>query len=291
MKKRGVTYFIDKLISIIAWVAVIIVFVVVIRVFFFSSFKIPSNSMYPTLIDGDNVIINKAVVGAKLYNLFAAWRGEEVKIYKLPNMCKIKRNDILVFYFPYPYKNNIISLDPDNYYIKRCVAISGDTLEIINGYYCVRGTNEKLGNKTMQNEFSAVNDSLFNDSTNIYPNNIEVNWSKKNFGPLYIPRKGDTIEMNRQNIMLYKNLIEWEQDGIIDIINSQMFIDNRLVETYIFKKNYYFMAGDNVFDSYDSRNWGLLPEDLVVGKAWFIWKSVNKEDNRIHWGRVFKKVQ
>ena len=102
-----------------------------------------------------------------------------------------------------------------------------------------------------------------------YPGNI------RDFGPLYLPKTGDKVEMNRENYLLYRKLIAWEQKAEINYNDSTVFLNGEPIREYRFLKNYYFMAGDKGENSQDSRYWGLLPEEYIVGKAAFIWKSVD----------------
>ena len=103
----------------------------------------------------------------------------------------------------------------------------------------------------------------------------------KNFGPLYLPRKGDVIDMNRENISIYRKLIEWE---------TGQKLDPRIV-SYTFQKNYYFVAGDRIEDSQDSRYWGLMPEEFIVGKATFIWRSMNPQTRGVRWDRICSRIE
>ena len=96
--------------------------------------------------------------------------------------------------------------------------------------------------------------------------------------------------MNRTNFILYKKLIEWEQQGTIEYKDSTSFLNGRPIDGYRFLKNYYFMAGDNGMNSQDSRYWGMLPEEYIVGKAWIIWKSVDPYTETFRWKRFMKII-
>jgi signal peptidase I len=118
-----------------------------------------------------------------------------------------------------------------------------------------------------------------------------VNWNIVNFGPLYLPVKGDVIEMSPKYVALYRNAIEWEQKKKLFLRGDTILLNDSVIRTYRFKENYYFVAGDKVMNSQDSRYWGLLPEPFIVGKAVRIWKSVDRETDRIRWNRIFKKIE
>lgn len=116
-----------------------------------------------------------------------------------------------------------------------------------------------------------------------------IQWNIKEFGPFYIPGKGDKIELNRTNTILYRKVIEWEQKDTLNITKNGVYLANHKINTYTFRKNYYFMAGDRVEDSQDSRYWGLLPEEYIVGKAWIIWRSTDLE-GKFRWNRFLKTI-
>jgi signal peptidase I len=129
----------------------------------------------------------------------------------------------------------------------------------------------------------------------IFPKGSNYNWNRDNFGPLQIPAKDWSIEMTSDQVMRYGFTIEkYEGHDQVEIRNGELFIDGKKVETYTFKQNYYFMMGDNRHDSLDSRFWGFVPEDHIVGKAWFLWLSLDKYEsmfNKIRWSRFFKGIE
>lgn len=261
----------------------------VVQVFVFASFKIPSDSMEPELTTGDNVLVWKPTIGPRIFNLFASMRNEQTEIYRIPGFKKIKRNDILVFNFPHPNSWDKIEMHILKYYIKRCIGLPGDTLFIQNGYFHVQGVQAPLGNTNSQKQIATTNkfgDGIYNS----FPFDSVIGWNIKNFGPLYIPAKGDSIAMNQRNFQLYKKLIEWEQKESLQYKDSIAFLNGKPISGYRFLKNYYFMAGDNGMNSQDSRYWGLLPEEYIVGKAWIIWKSVDPYTDKFRWGRFLKVI-
>ena len=111
-----------------------------------ASFRIPTDSMQPTLQPGDNILVNKSIMGARIFNIWDAAEEKEVEIHRLPGLGKVKRNDVLVFYYPYPHKNDSLSMHLLKYYVKRCIALPGDTMGIRKGYYYIKGINEPIGN-------------------------------------------------------------------------------------------------------------------------------------------------
>jgi len=264
------------------WGCMVVALFVVMQIFLFSSFKIPSNSMEPGLIAGDYVLVNKLIPGARLFNVFASLRGEQVQIVRLPGLREIRRNDVVVFNYPYPNNPDKIGMHMMKYYIKRCLGIPGDSLSIVNGYYRVNDIPDPIGNVEGQELFSVQSNKMLKDAGLYwsFPKDNLMGWNVKNFGPLYLPRKGDVIHMSRENISIYRKLIEWE---------TGQKLDPRIV-SYTFQKNYYFVAGDRIEDSQDSRYWGLLPEEFIVGKATLIWRSLNPQTREIRWERICRRI-
>lgn len=127
----------------------------------------------------------------------------------------------------------------------------------------------------------------------IFPFDTRYNWNVDNFGPLYIPQKGATIKIDTSNISLYRKVIgEYEQNKLEER-NGQIIINGQVATSYTFKMNYYFMMGDNRHNSADSRFWGFVPEDHVVGKAVFIWMSWDTNGEflgKIRWKRLFNTI-
>jgi signal peptidase I len=263
------------------------------QVFCFTSFRIPSDSMEPALFPGDVIIVNKLAGGARLFDVFAALNREEIDIRRIPGLGTFKRNDVLVFNFPYPAEWDSIGFDVMKYYVKRCIGLPGDTLEIRDGYFHINGVDRELGNKDMQNIISDLPDTVDQRVLlKAYPWDEETGWTIKNFGPLFIPSKGRQVEMNRTNWLLYRRLIHWEQkERPVLKEDHRVYLRDSLITTYRFDRNYYFMAGDKLNNSQDSRYWGVLPEEFIVGRADFIWSSREKKTGEMRWERFMKKIQ
>jgi signal peptidase I len=120
----------------------------------FASFRIPTDSMQPGLVGGDYALVWKPVLGARVFNLFDAVKGEKVRVYRLPGMREVRRNDVPVFHFPYPHRGDSIGMHILKYYIKRCIALPGDTFRIDSGIYRVSGVTDTLGIYHRQAELS-----------------------------------------------------------------------------------------------------------------------------------------
>ncbi|MCB0688897.1 MAG: signal peptidase I, partial [Saprospiraceae bacterium] len=123
-----------------------------------------------------------------------------------------------------------------------------------------------------------------------FTDNSVIKWSTDEFGPLWVPKEGETIQLTPENVAKYGFTIsKYEGHDEVKIKEGKLYIDNNLVETYTFVQNYYFMMGDNRHNSADSRKWGFVPEDHIVGKPLFIWFSTKYGDikNGIRWDRIF----
>jgi signal peptidase I len=125
----------------------------------------------------------------------------------------------------------------------------------------------------------------------VMPHDPRYPWNKDFFGPLYIPKKGETVALNDSTIVLYEKIIRNYEKNDLQIRDGKIYINGAETQTYTFKMNYYFMMGDNRHNSADSRFWGFVPEDHVVGKVWFVWLSLDKfktmSQGKIRWNRMF----
>ena len=283
---------IDRLLDLILWAAGLVALWIVAQVFLFASFRIPSDSMEPTLEAGDFVLVNKLLVGPRLFNLSEAMEGKRVEIHRLPGLHRIARNDVLVFHFPHPETWERIEMHLLKYYVKRCIALPGDTLLIRQGHYHIAGYDGALGNEAAQNRMERMGEADFSPEVYAsFPYDSLLGWDIREFGPLYVPKAGDEIEMDRTHYVLYKKVIEWEKRGTLTYRDSTVYLDGRPLPRYRFEKNYYFMGGDKAENSQDSRYWGLLPEEYIVGKVWKIWKSVDPYTDEFRWERFMKEVK
>jgi signal peptidase I len=123
----------------------------------------------------------------------------------------------------------------------------------------------------------------------IFPQSAAYPWNLDFFGPLYIPKKGQTVTLDQNNIKLYERIIRVYEHNDLKVNGPYIKLNGQNVNSYTFKQNYYFMMGDNRDNSSDSRFWGFVPEDHIVGKAWFIWMSVD-ENRSIRYDRLFRSI-
>ncbi len=233
-------------------------------------------------------------------------------------------------------------IDKRENYVKRCIAIHGDTLTIqkgvvyINGVkaavprnrqYCYLipggGITQKVIRKMRINAQDVYTDPAGNQymflsdgqakelremgkilepqieekysyNPDIFPHDPRYPWNKDNFGPLVIPGKGKTVAINDKNIVLYERIIKNYELNDLKVKNGKIYINGKLATKYTFKMNYYFMMGDNRHNSADSRYWGFVPEDHVVGKPVYVWMSLDQDRDwgggKMRWKRMFKTI-
>ncbi len=352
------------------WVDAIVFAVIaatIIRLFLIEAYTIPTSSMEKSLLIGDFLFVSKVSYGPRTpitpiafpfahhtipgINTKAYSEAVKLPYFRLPGFGSIENNDVVVFNYP---MEGFRPVDKRENYIKRCVAIPGDELQVIEGILHINGTaaempedmqysykvktngpgfNKRILRKLDITEGGRVSNqgdfelrmteeakSGLEDLANvvsvepafaepgayaeyIFPNSdpeLESTQSKKffwnvdNFGPITIPKKGETIQLNADNLPIYERLIGFYENNDLKIEEDRIYINGVETDSYTFQLDYYFMMGDNRHNSADSRFWGFVPEDHIVGKAVFIWLSIDKTATkffeRIRWGRMFRLI-
>jgi len=264
---------------------------ILLKVFCVAFFKVPSGSMEPTLVKGDHIIVNKLIPGPRIFKDWKFFKSGNWKMKRLEGIRHLKRNEVIVFNLPMSNSDwSKIEMDFNDNVVKRCIGIPGDTLYIENGFYKVKGCSDTLGVYHNQLNLSIRNDTTLDALFKCFPYDSIHRWTLKNFGPFYIPKSNDTLNIDCKNIELYRKLIVYETQKPVEIKQGKVWLAGIVLKKYVFKMNYYFMSGDNVFNSYDSRYWGLLPEDHIVGRVVFIWKSENEDSGKYRWKRIMKAL-
>jgi len=233
-------------------------------------------------------------------------------------------------------------VDKRENYIKRCVAIAGDSLKIVGGEVYVNDepqapvagkqymytvmTSSPLSKYAIDKlgitEWSGGNGSncymLLDDeraeelrrmgnvlaverfiyeepNREVYPHDLTLGWNQDNYGPIWIPARGATIPLTPENMRLYRRCIEvYEGNRVEELPDGRVLLNGQPAADYTFRMNYYWMMGDNRHNSADSRFWGFVPEDHIVGRASFIWLSLDAQKSfpsNIRWNRLFTKVK
>ena len=164
--------------------------------------------------------------------------------------------------------------------------------EIRGGWYRIRGVDGPLGNPSAQREIALLPDSGARGVVmETYPWDKRLGWTVKEFGPLAVPRRGQTVRMDRTACLLYRPLVGWEQKRPLHTDSlGRVLLGDSLIDRYTFRENYYFVGGDKALNSQDSRYWGLLPEAYIVGRAWRVWWS-EEPYGEVRWGRVLKRIE
>lgn len=392
-----------------------------IHTFIIQPFTIPTSSMEKSMLIGDYLLVSKLSYGPNvpntplsipfMHNILLGTKNTksynsfiQLGYNRLPGFNKVKNNDIVVFNYPVDDMQADMPFDKKTHYVKRCVGIGGDSLQIINQKIYVNNVEQPLPDRShgqysyivktngtgFRQKFLLEHDiteayplyaydfdlneeelKLFkqqpfirhiekidtlNSATNNYhvisqgkqiganvletyngtvsefayffmmltdenakklasltnvihvktpellesqkgnymfPKGNNYNWTTDNYGPIYIPAQGSTINLTTENYNLYKEIIENYESNKVTFKGDSIFINDSLQTTYTFNMNYYWMMGDNRHNSLDSRFWGFVPEDHVVGKPVFNWLSIDPNKSgldKIRWKRLFTVI-
>jgi len=254
-----------KILFLVAFIALII------KALAIDAFRIPSTSMENTLQPGDFILANKFA-----YNISTP---REIPIanlhlpqHKFFDVGKPEINDIVIFEFPRGFESD--PLKGGSKYVKRIVAGPHDTLRITDGIIYVNGVSVILPETFKAPKFLNEEDSIQNET--IYPPGAE--WNRISYGPIIIPAKGDTIKIAPENFERWQSVIVMDH-GERSLLSEGTLVtlDGRAIFEYILTQDHYFVIGDNFEESMDSRHFGFITDNMIIGKAMFIYWSYNAE--------------
>lgn len=244
----------------------IISFSVAVRLFLLGVFYVPTPSMKPTLNPGDVIFVNKLSYGPIMprsineipwINIGAFFLMDDTtsptlwKYRRLSGLNKIKNNDIVVFQ----------KKGSGSFIVKRCVGIAGNEIMVLRGKIYIDKENILL--RTKLKETSTNNQ----DENNSFVGRQSSKWDINNFGPILIPKKGMKIRLTDKVLQLYGDIIRDYEYHEIKKRGTHYYIDNRKTIFYTFNQDYYFMMGDNRNMSFDSRFYGFIPQEKIIGKV------------------------
>jgi signal peptidase I len=348
-----------------------------VHTYFIQPFTIPTSSLEKSLLVGDFLFVSKVNYGARtpmttvalpmvhdtipLTKKKSYLNWPQLPYFRIPGFQTVERNDIVVFNWPvdtvYKFRDNSglrvdKPIDKKSNYVKRCVGVPGDQLEIKDGIVFVNGKELILperakpqfsykvaldGKTPIDFEYllkdmdvtdgagftSEIRDTLFvkaltsagaerlknvpgvtavtrvvekgidesNNGKGVFPHIHK--WNSDNFGPIYIPQQGKTVALNLETLPFYKAIITDYEKNDLKVTGNEIRINGKIATSYTFQQNYYWMMGDNRHNSEDSRYWGYVPENHIVGKPIFIWMSWDsnaKGLKKIRWDRLFTTV-
>jgi signal peptidase I len=265
------------------WAAIAAFFIIT---FIIQYTRIPTGSMEDTILVGDFVLVNKFIYGSSSPK-YIPFTEIEIPFFRLPALKEPKATDIVVFEYPGD-RDQLVATERGVNYVKRCIGTPGDTIEIIDKVVFVNG--KEFWIPPFIKYYKGRYGSYLNPvpqgviEPRIFPKGMP--WNEDNYGPLVIPRKGSTIPLNKYNVEQWRTIIDREYgERVVDLKNGVVTIKDNPVSSYTFKKDYYFMMGDNRDDSLDSRFWGLVSRDMVVGQAFITLFSWDRE---IPFSQIFK---
>ncbi len=246
-----------------------IIAALLLKIFVVEAYRIPTGSMENTLLVGDFLLVNKFVYGSKSLQ-YIPFTSTSIPYFQLPPIRYPHRGDVIVFDWPGD-RDQVRPADPVNY-IKRCVGLPGDTVQVVDRVVYVNGQVVPYPPGIKFESYSTLPKGYPNPQ--IFPDGSDFN--EDYYGPIVVPKQGDVIQLNSSDYRKWRIFIERE-DHTCDLRGSTVFIDGKPAREYTVKRNYYFMMGDNRENSLDSRFWGFVPFQNIVGEAMIVYWSWNPD--------------
>jgi signal peptidase I len=258
---------------------------ILVKSFFIEAFRIPTNSMANTILSGDFVLVNKIVYSIRTPAHIPLTHIKIPQV-KLISFCEPKRNEVVVFQFP--GNQNEFSPTEDATLVKRMIGLPGDSIWIVDKEVIVNNSPLEFPPEAV---IRRENTQDFGEADNrIFP--AGKNWNKDYYGPIVVPRKGMKIEINPRNISDWEVIINREfGKKVVSAEGTVVMINGKPSRDYVFTKNYYFVLGDNRDQSSDSRFWGFVPEDFIIGRAEYIYWSVKSTFDFSNLGEIFSSIR
>ena len=240
--------------------------------FVLASFEVPTGSMENEIMTGDFLLVNKFVFGGTTPRTIP-FTNVRIPAFKFPAPFSVARGDVIVFIFP----GNRDEVEPAEfaYYLKRCIALGGDTIQVINRVVYVNGRPAPVPRNVKFNS-TLIKPVGFADPR-IFPKGSPYN--EDNYGPIVVPKKGDRIALTPATIDQWDIFIRREGHQSVKIENNKVYIDGKEQQEYIVERDYVFGMGDNRDNSLDSRFWGFIPKDAVVGTPVIVYWSWDPESS------------
>jgi len=236
------------------------------KIFVVDAFKIPTGSMKNTLLEGDFILVNKLAYSFSTPHQVPFW-GKRLDRMEIASTGKPEFNDVVAFEIPANFYDPAAS--DYSILIKRIIGLPGDTIELKDQELYIN----KIKYRTPSFIKINLNDKPFvKADSKIFP--YDSKWNLDNYGPIVIPKKGMKVELTPKNILQWQNAINSEQEKkVISVEGTVITLNGTPIRDYTFEKDYYFVLGDNRQNSIDSRYFGYVPEDWIIGKAVMIYWS------------------
>jgi signal peptidase I len=260
-----------------------LIVVLFIQSFFIQGYSTPTGSMENTILTGDRMFFNQFLYGGSTPRNIPL-TNIKLPYFKIPGIREPRRGDIVNFDFPGQRDELVPSENVQ--YLKRIIGEPGDRVEVIQRVLYVNGnvfpnpTYSKFGQPIVSKEMK---------DPRTFPKG--VGWNEDNYGPLLVPKKGDVVQLTKENFEQWDTFIKREGHNPILRPDGTIYIDGKQTGTYTVERNYYFMMGDNRNNSLDSRFWGFVPRENIVGKALITYWSWNADIPFSDFGRLIGSIR